>query len=106
MFALNGADTLATLQNKEPLDLTPDTVTQVSLKAESTPQALTSVVSKFRQEGKCSFTVTGDATYRGWFGVHKYSGLFRKNYDVDVASILNAMGGNLLQGLQGLPFSF
>ena len=69
LFALRSGDTLATLQNAAPVDLIPDSTTQVSLKAESMPQALGAVMSSFKQEGKCSFTVTGDAYYHGLFGV-------------------------------------
>ena len=32
------------------------------------------------------------------------TGLFKKTYDVDLEAAKNAMGGNLWQGLQGLPF--
>ncbi|HAO98426.1 MAG TPA: hypothetical protein DCQ83_00080 [Fibrobacteres bacterium] len=104
LFALQEADTLATLKNQKPLDLAPNENTRVAMNISLPPAAWDKVVGTLRQGNKCSLTVNGDAYYHGWFGVKKLSGIFHKTYDLDLAAAMNMMGGNLFQGLQGLPF--
>lgn len=106
LFAMQGADTLATLRNVAPLDLPPHDSSKVTLTTSLPQKTWDTVLESLRREGKIKVTIAGEAYYRGPFGVQKLPGLFHKTYELDLATALNAMGSHLLEGLQGLPFKF
>ena len=106
LFALQGTDTLGTLQNVAPMDLPAKDSTHVALTTLLPQSTWNKLLESLRNEGVANITVSGEAFYHGPFGLQKVPGLFRKTYDLDLATAMNAMGNHLLQGLQGLPFSF
>ncbi len=106
LFALQGEDTLGTLRNLNPLDLAAKDSTRVALTTLLPKSTWNKLLESLRNEGVAHITISGEAWYRGPFGIRKVPGNFRKTYDLDLATAMNAMGSHLLQGLQGLPFGF
>lgn len=93
------ADTLATLVNSKNIDLAPRDTTEVTLKLVMPPSALDKALRGFRRTGNQEVLITGDAFVKTWFGTRKVKNAFKKTYEVDLASLMGSMGGDLLRNL-------
>jgi hypothetical protein len=99
MAALMESDTLATLVNSKNIDLPARDTTEVTLKLVMPPAAWDKAMRSLQRGGTQDVLITGDAFVKTWFGTRKIKDAFKKNYEVDLSTLLGTMGGGLLRNL-------
>jgi hypothetical protein len=92
-------DTLATLVNSKNIDLSPRDTTQVTLNLVLPPSAWDKALQGMQRSGTQEVFITGDAFVKTWFGTRKVKNAFKKTYEVDLATLMGSMGGDLLRNL-------